>query len=104
MTLEQLDAVLKAFAWRDWKSSKSSAPATLSYNHYKTIYAGKIYSYITISKTYNHPIYIQFICKDDLEGETLIIPDEASAAEAFLMTMEALIRAEKKLESFIEVV
>ena len=32
MTLEQLDAVLKAFAWRSWESSKSSAPATLSYN------------------------------------------------------------------------
>ena len=101
MTLKQLDAVLKAFAWQDWESSKSSPPAALSYNHYKTIYAGKMYSYLSISKTYNHPIYIQFICKNNLEGDTLLIPDEASTADAFLMTMEALIRAEKKLEDFI---
>jgi hypothetical protein len=104
MTLEQLDAVLKAFAWQDWESLKSSAPATLSYNHYKTINAGKIYSYLTISRTYNHPIYIQFICKDDLKGDALLIPTEASAAEAYLMTMRALIQAEKKLEDFVGVI
>ena len=101
MTPEQLDAVLKAFAWQDWASSTSLTPTNISYNHFKTTYAGKLYSYLTISKTYNHPIYLQFICRDNLEGETLLIPAETSPTDTFLMTIEALIRAEKKLEGFI---
>lgn len=101
MNTNQLNAVLKAFAWQGWKSSTYT---DASYSHFKTINAGKIYAFLAVSKTYNHPIYLQFICEGTLEGDAVLIPTEASAAETFLMTTKALIQAIEKLEDFVRVV
>lgn len=104
MNPNQLNAILKAFAWQNWHHANDFV--TSVYFRKQLSNTITLLAYLPRFNEVELTILISCITKlkNSLESLVVAFPQNASASEIFLLTLTALINCEKEAEKTFRVV